>query len=111
MEDFPSTKILSRLVCMIANPELDWKYHYYTELELLELYQKGLIKKSELGAKRKPKIYKNFVAHHKCFNPNCINPDHIQPMIEAEHNELHKALKDNHIVTRPYEETNCLSIL
>ena len=104
MEDFPSTIILSRLVCMVSNPELDWRYHYYSEADLLELYNKGLIKKSELGAKRKPKIYKNFVAHHKCFNPNCCNPDHIQPLIEAEHNELHKALKDNHIVTRPNED-------
>ena len=76
MDLYPKTIILSKLVAMVFHPEKDWNY-----------------------VDGNPET--NLVAHHKCFNPSCINPLHIQMMTEAEHNELHKTIKDNHPVTMP----------
>lgn len=33
------------------------------------------------------------VVHHRCFNPGCINPSHLQSMPNAEHVRLHRLLE------------------
>ena len=37
-----------------------------------------------------------WASHHTCFNPRCINPNHLKPMTEEDHNDLHKRIGDNH---------------
>ena len=29
--------------------------------------------------------------HHRCFNKNCVNPDHIQLVTQKEHMAIHRA--------------------
>lgn len=35
------------------------------------------------------KIKKGHELHHKCRNPMCCNPAHLQPLTAAEHTKLH----------------------
>jgi hypothetical protein len=32
-------------------------------------------------------------AHHKCFNPACVNPDHLQILTHSQHISLHRPFK------------------
>ena len=67
---FPATSI-TRLMGMVCNPYLNW----------------GIVKRGEKRV---------WASHHTCFNPRCINPNHLKPMTEEDHNDLHKRIGDNH---------------
>ena len=34
-------------------------------------------------------IPKGYVIHHRCHNPLCVNPDHLETMIPGEHTRMH----------------------
>jgi hypothetical protein len=38
-------------------------------------------------------ISKSVILHHRCEQPGCVNPSHLQEMSQADHNVLHKVGK------------------
>jgi hypothetical protein len=74
LKSFP-TNFIYRLVAMTNHPTLDWNL--------------------ERG---NPKY---LTAHHKCHNSACVNPDHLMPIEEQHHSELHNKLRDPHAYNDP----------
>ena len=74
LKSFP-TNFIYRLVAMTNHPTLDWNL--------------------ERG---NPKY---LTAHHKCHNSACVNPDHLMPIEEKNHSELHNKLRDPHAYNDP----------
>jgi len=76
-EEYPfeifSTRTISRLVCMLANPTLKWSDNNKI-------------------------IYE---AHHHCRTRNCIDERHISPRLKLEHKAMHDVLKDDHPYNDP----------
>ncbi len=67
---FP-TRNIHRLVAMTNHPTLDWHLP-------------------------RADSTKYMTAHHTCFNRACVNPNHMMPMTEDKHSELHNKARDNH---------------
>jgi hypothetical protein len=60
---------------------------------------KGYGRKKGIGAHRvlyearKGPIPRGYHLHHKCENPRCVNPDHLEPMTMSDHMKLHHAMR------------------
>lgn len=44
--------------------------------------------------------------HHECHAPACVNPEHLRPLSNAEHQELHGTEITHCLRGHPYDESN-----
>jgi hypothetical protein len=49
-------------------------------------------------------IQKGKHLHHECHNPPCVNPDHLTPLMPAEHRKRHLIEKTSCYMGHPYAE-------
>jgi hypothetical protein len=84
-KDLPCRSI-SRFMAIVAYPERNW----------------------EVTAGREGRVLEDgdVVAHHKCRNPSCIRPDHLQPLEQIVHRELHRYSHDDHPCLAPSSYVN-----
>jgi hypothetical protein len=83
MEDMPC-KVISRFVAWTFNPQYEWKI---TRGKFAE----------RLGED-------DVIAHHRCRNRKCVNPNHLLPIVWREHRKLHQLCGDEHELAEEVEE-------
>jgi hypothetical protein len=52
------------------------------------------------------RILTGFYIHHECRNQRCINPEHLQALPVAQHQQLHNPRRDSCIWGHPFDAEN-----